>query len=53
MCCRNDFRLSADIFSKLGAGHDLIIVYSMDWLVEGNEILSVRSWDLVSALQHS
>lgn len=30
--CRNDFRLSADIFSKLGAGHDLIIVYSTGWL---------------------
>lgn len=52
VCCRNDFRMSADTFLKPGAGHDLIIVYSMDWLVEGNEILSVKSRYLVSALQH-
>lgn len=32
--------------------HDLIIVYFMEWLVEGNEIVSVRSRDLVSVLQH-
>lgn len=48
MCCRNNLRMTADI----GAADDLIIVYFMEWLVEGNEIVSVRSRDLVSVLQH-
>lgn len=52
MHCGSDFRKTADIILKLGAAHDLITVYFMDWLLEGNEILSVRSWDLVSVLQH-
>lgn len=48
VCCRNNFRMTADI----GAAHDLITVYFMEWLAEGNEIVSVRSRDLVSVLQH-
>ncbi len=52
-CYRNDLRMTADIILKLGATHDLITVYSMELLVEGNEILSVRSRDLVSVLQHT
>lgn len=52
VCCRNDFRMTADIILKLGAGHDLITVNSMGWS-GGNEILSVRSGDLVSVLQHA
>lgn len=32
VCSRNGFSLTGDIILKLGAGHDLITVYSMDWL---------------------
>lgn len=54
MCCRNDFRMTADTILKLGDGYDLITVYFMDRLVEGNEIESVRSRGLVSVrLQHT
>lgn len=53
MCCRNDFRMTADTILKLGAGHDLITVNSMGWSGGGNEVLSVRSGDLVSGLQHA
>lgn len=53
MCSWNGFSLTADIILKLGAGHDLITVHSMDWWLGGNESLSVRGWDLVSVLPHA
>lgn len=36
---------------QTGAAHDLIM-YFMEWPVEGNEILSVRNVDLVSVRRH-
>lgn len=42
----NDYRFS------VGAAHDLVTVYIMEWLVEGNEIVSVRIGDLVSLQLH-
>lgn len=51
--CVGDFRMAAGIILKPGPAHDLITVYSMDWLLKGNGIQSVRSQYLVSVLQHT
>lgn len=42
------FGQTADAIFKLGAGCDLISVYLMDWLLEANETVSMKIWDLVS-----